>query len=237
MYQSTRGLIRDYTGCNRCSLCSPHRTQVVMGFGHPNADIMIIGEAPGEAEDGRGFPFVGPSGRALNSMLANCNLTRDEVWTTNVVLCRPAIRDRNDRLENRTPTNPEIEACRERLIQEIALIDPNVIILMGDVAIRALTRERKKMEALAGKTSKIEIEVDGYPAEYLGFMCWHPSYLLRVDAARDPNGPFYQMTDFLRFAVRTSDFINLMRDDPEAALSKEPPLPDRGMNLSQLGSL
>lgn len=237
MYQSTRGIVRDYTHCDRCSLCSSFRTQVVMGHGNPAADVMIVGEAPGESEDERGYPFIGPSGRALNSMLKNCGLKRDDVWTTNVVMCRPSIMDRNGRLENRTPTNPEIEACRERLVQEIALVDPNVIILMGDVAIRALTNRRKKMDSLVGRTSVINIEVDEYPAQYLGFMCWHPSYLLRVDAAKDPNGPFFQTTDFMRFAVQVSDFINLMREDPEAALSKEPPLLDRGDNITQLGSL
>lgn len=108
--------------CTRCELCRG-RTLAVPGAGNPRAEIMFIGEAPGWNEDREGLPFVGAAGKFLNEMLASINLTRDEVFVTNVVKCRPP--------GNRDPLPDEIAACRSYLEEQIAAIDPPVIVTLG----------------------------------------------------------------------------------------------------------
>jgi DNA polymerase len=120
-----------------CTQCPLHkgRTHAVPGEGNPNAKVMFIGEAPGEQEDAQGRPFVGPAGRFLNELLALAGLSRDEVFITNVVKCRPP--------NNRTPTNDEILACRPYLEAQIALIRPSVVCLLGSAALKAMLPELK----------------------------------------------------------------------------------------------
>lgn len=120
-----------------CTQCPLHkgRTHAVPGEGNPNAKVMFIGEAPGEQEDAQGRPFVGPAGRFLNELLALAGLSRDEVFITNVVKCRPP--------NNRTPTNDEILACHPYLEAQIALIRPSVVCLLGSAALKAMLPELK----------------------------------------------------------------------------------------------
>lgn len=108
--------------CTMCELCRG-RTLAVPGNGNPNAEIMLIGEAPGWNEDREGLPFVGAAGKFLNEMLASINLTRDDVFVTNVVKCRPP--------GNRDPLPDEIAACRSYLEEQIEAIDPPVIVTLG----------------------------------------------------------------------------------------------------------
>ena len=108
--------------CQKCPLGSL-RTYAVPGEGPADAEIMFVGEAPGAHEDRQGRPFVGASGRLLEKMLAGIQLTRDDVYITNVVKCRPPA--------NRDPLPREIEACIPYLHQQIALIDPLLIITLG----------------------------------------------------------------------------------------------------------
>ncbi|MFN3421301.1 MAG: uracil-DNA glycosylase, partial [Armatimonadota bacterium] len=104
--------------CTKCPLAKG-RTQAVPGEGNPSAKVMFIGEAPGEQEDAQGRPFVGPAGRFLNELLALAGLSREEVFITNTVKCRPP--------NNRTPSNEEMAACHPYLEAQIALIQPKVI--------------------------------------------------------------------------------------------------------------
>lgn len=120
--------------CTRCPL-HQNRTHAVPGEGNPKAKVMFIGEAPGEQEDAQGRPFVGPAGRFLNELLALAGLSREEVFITNVVKCRPP--------NNRTPANEEIAACRPYLEAQIALIRPAVVCLLGSAALKALLPELK----------------------------------------------------------------------------------------------
>lgn len=113
--------------CVRCRL-SEGRTQVVYGVGDPNADLMFIGEAPGFHEDKEGEPFVGAAGQLLNRMLAEVEIPRDNVYINNVVLCRPP--------GNRDPLPDEIEACTPWLTERIELIDPFLIVTLGNWATR-----------------------------------------------------------------------------------------------------
>lgn len=108
--------------CPLCELCRS-RTHAVPGEGNPEARVMLIGEGPGWHEDQQGKPFVGASGKFLSELLANAGLSREEVFITNVVKCRPP--------GNRDPLPDEIQACSGYLERQIDLIDPDVIVTLG----------------------------------------------------------------------------------------------------------
>jgi uracil-DNA glycosylase family 4 len=121
----------------RCQLCPLHRERInpVPGEGAPNARLMFIGEAPGAEEDRQGRPFVGAAGKLLNETMAKVGLRREDVFITNVVKCRPP--------GNREPTSEEVKACLPYLSRQIDLIDPKMICLLGNTAIKALLGEPK----------------------------------------------------------------------------------------------
>jgi uracil-DNA glycosylase len=118
---------RAAASCTRCRL-SQGRTQVVYGVGNPDADLMFIGEGPGFHEDRQGEPFVGAAGQLLNRMLAEIEMPRDDVYINNVVMCRPP--------GNRDPFPDETDACKPWLDERIELIDPVVIVTLGNWATR-----------------------------------------------------------------------------------------------------
>jgi len=120
---------RDAATCTRCRL-SAGRTQVVFGVGNPHADLMFIGEGPGYHEDKQGEPFVGAAGQLLNRMLAEIGIERSDVYINNVVSCRPP--------GNRDPLPDEIEACRTWLMERVLLIDPRIIVTLGNFATRTI---------------------------------------------------------------------------------------------------
>jgi uracil-DNA glycosylase len=115
-----------------CTLCrlANGRTQVVFGVGNAEADVMFVGEGPGYYEDKQGEPFVGAAGQLLNRMLAEIGLSRDDVYITNVVRCRPP--------GNRDPQPDEIEACRPYLIGTLEAIRPRLIVTLGNFATRVI---------------------------------------------------------------------------------------------------
>jgi uracil-DNA glycosylase family 4 len=115
--------------CTACSLAK-ERTQVVFGAGSPDADVLIVGEAPGQKEDEQGVPFVGRSGELLIRLLGEIELERDDIYITNVVKCRPP--------GNRDPRTDEIEACKGYLKRQIGLIDPTVVITLGNFSTKLL---------------------------------------------------------------------------------------------------
>jgi uracil-DNA glycosylase len=119
--------------CTKCPLYLS-RTNAVPGEGPPNPDVMIIGEGPGRNEDLQGRPFVGAAGKRLDALIGEAGLTREGVFITNVVKCRPP--------ENRRPTSSEADACRPYLDRQLALLRPKVIVLLGDSALKGfLPRE------------------------------------------------------------------------------------------------
>lgn len=122
-------LARTASTCTRCRL-SAGRTQVVFADGSPDADLMFIGEGPGYHEDQQGLPFVGAAGQLLNTLLGEIGLRREEVRITNTVLCRPP--------GNRDPMPDELESCRPYLTQQIELVDPKVIVTLGNFATRVI---------------------------------------------------------------------------------------------------
>jgi len=130
-------------GCTRCRL-HQSRTQVVFGQGDPHADLMFVGEAPGFHEDRLGLPFVGPSGQLLNRLLEGIGLRRDDVYICNVVKSRPP--------QNRDPQPDEIAACRPWLDAQIRLVDPKVVVTLGNFAAKTLLETTTGITRLRGRT-------------------------------------------------------------------------------------
>ena len=122
--------------CRRCGLCET-RTNVVFGVGTPDAEVMFIGEGPGEQEDLQGEPFVGRAGKLLDDMLELIDLDRSRIYIANMVKCRPP--------KNRDPLPEEQAACSEWLTRQIALIRPKIIVCLGRIAAMKYIREDFKI--------------------------------------------------------------------------------------------
>ena len=136
--------------CTKCRLAQG-RTQVVFGVGDPDADLMFIGEAPGFHEDKQGEPFVGAAGQLLTRMLGEIDLSREQVYIANVIKCRPP--------GNRDPLPEEIEACTPWLVEQVSLIQPRVIVTLGNFATKfvlntslGITRMRGQVHDWHGRT-------------------------------------------------------------------------------------
>jgi DNA polymerase len=127
-----------------CTDCGLHetRTNVVFGSGDPNASVMIVGEGPGQQEDVEGVPFVGRSGQLLDSLLAEIDLQREDVYIANVVKCRPP--------SNRDPRPDEIDVCKPYLRRQIQLVDPAVVITLGNFSSKLLLRTTTGITRLRG---------------------------------------------------------------------------------------
>jgi uracil-DNA glycosylase len=159
-------LYREASACTRCSL-SQGRTKVVFGNGNADADLMFVGEGPGQHEDLQGLPFVGRAGKLLDQLLEAIGLLRSDVFVANVVKCRPP--------GNRDPLPEEIEACKPYLHKQIELIEPKVICTLGNFSTKLLTRSprgitgvhgRPQVHELGGRTVRI-------------FPIYHPAAALR----------------------------------------------------------
>jgi len=127
--------------CTKCDLAEG-RTQVVFGSGDPQADLVFVGEAPGRREDEQGVPFVGPSGQLLEELLGEIGLTRDAVYIANVVKCRPP--------KNRDPRPNEIDACKGYLRTQLELIDPAVVVTLGNFSSKLLLNTETGITRLRG---------------------------------------------------------------------------------------
>ncbi|MDF2422435.1 MAG: uracil-DNA glycosylase [Nitrosopumilus sp.] len=115
--------------CTDCDLCKT-RTNAVPGKGNFHSDVIFVGEAPGKNEDKNGEPFIGIAGKKLSAALEEAGVSRDDVYITNIVKCRPP--------KNRVPTTIERETCQEYLKQEIAIIKPKIICILGNTAFNSL---------------------------------------------------------------------------------------------------
>jgi DNA polymerase len=150
------------TECTRCAL-SASRTNTVFGVGNPDADWMIIGEAPGAEEDRRGEPFVGRAGHLLDQMLLAIGQSRENVFIANILKCRPP--------NNRDPKPDEAAACRDYLEQQIALVRPKIVLAVGRIAAQNLLGSDEPVGRMRGRPH----ELDGVPL----VVTYHPAYLLR----------------------------------------------------------
>jgi uracil-DNA glycosylase family 4 len=148
--------------CTKCTLCKT-RTQTVFGAGNKQADWMLVGEAPGQHEDEQGQPFVGNAGLLLTEMLRAMGLTREEVFITNILKCRPP--------NNRDPHAEEVESCNDYLQRQQKLIQPKIILAVGRIAAQTLL---KTDEPLARLRSKVHT-FNNTPV----VVVYHPAYLLR----------------------------------------------------------
>ena len=129
--------------CTDCRL-SETRTNVVFGVGRPDADVMMVGEAPGRNEDLEGEPFVGAAGHLLNRLLEEVGMRREEVYIANVLKCRPP--------GNRDPRPDEIESCKGYLRGQLDLVDPKVIMTLGNFATQLLLRTNTGISRMRGRS-------------------------------------------------------------------------------------
>ena len=165
--ESWEALSAECARCEGCELCHT-RHELVFGVGDKNARLMFIGEGPGEQEDLRGEPFVGPAGQLLDRMLEIIYLRREEVYITNIVKCRPP--------RNRDPLPAEQNACIGWLRRQIALVDPEIIVFLGRIAACYFLGKDFKISHQHGQF----YDWDGRRVIAL----YHPSALLRDPAKR-----------------------------------------------------
>jgi DNA polymerase len=149
--------------CTKCPHLARTRTQTVFGVGNPDADLMFVGEAPGADEDEQGEPFVGRAGQLLTKIIEAIGMKREEVLIGNVNRCRPP--------GNRAPTTEEATTCKPYLLREIAIVQPKVIVVLGNTAMKNLLDTREGITRLRGRFQ-----------DYKGIKVmptFHPAYLLR----------------------------------------------------------
>jgi len=169
--------------CKECTACPLHqsRTNTVFGVGNLNADILFIGEAPGEQEDLSGTPFVGRAGQLLDKYLYAVDIPRESVYITNILKCRPP--------KNRDPLPPEEDSCIQFLRRQLLLIQPKIIVCLGRIAAQRLISPEFKIT----KEHGIWIE----KGNYLITAVYHPALLLR-----DPRRKAEMLEDMKRIKER-----------------------------------
>ncbi|MGD8340847.1 MAG: uracil-DNA glycosylase [Gammaproteobacteria bacterium] len=162
-------LAEEVRSCTLCDL-SRTRTQTVFGVGRPDADLMIIGEAPGADEDRQGEPFVGRAGQLLNSMLRAIGLGREDVYIANILKCRPP--------NNRDPQPEEAARCSPYLERQIELVEPRAVLAVGRIAAQHLLQSDLAIGRLRGQVLSFGAQRIPLVATY------HPAYLLRSPQAK-----------------------------------------------------
>jgi uracil-DNA glycosylase len=180
-----------------CTKCPLHtgRTRTVPGAGDPDAEILFIGEAPGATEDQQGLPFVGKSGLYLDELLAKIRLNRNEVFIANVVKCRPP--------DNRDPAPIEIEACNPYITEQIAVLDPLIIVTLGRFGM-GMFFPNERISQIHGKPK--------YGERRAYYPLYHPAYALR-----NPQAMGELEADFLRLP----DLLVEMRQKRDAEALRE----------------
>jgi len=154
--------------CQRCKLHTLGRRQVVFGVGHPDADLMFVGEAPGADEDIQGEPFVGRAGQLLTKIIEAIGLKRGDVYIANVIKCRPP--------GNRNPEPDEVERCEPFLFRQIDIVKPKVIVALGKFAAQSLLKTNDPITRLRGREYRFR-SATLIPT-------FHPAYLLRNPSSK-----------------------------------------------------
>ena len=161
-------LKKEILNCHKCNLVET-RNHVIFGEGNLQAPIFIIGEAPGRDEDLKGRPFVGKSGQLLEKILHACGFNRyQHVFISNIIKCRPP--------GNRAPSLEEIRVCKPYLLQQIQIIDPDILILLGSTALKSMIGQDQKITKVRGTWLNCE--------HRLAMPVYHPSALLRNPALK-----------------------------------------------------
>ncbi len=162
MFSSLEEINEEVKKCKKCNLCT-QRIQTVFGVGNKNADIMFIGEGPGGDEDKQGEPFVGKAGKLMDQAFLGVGIERKKVYIANIVKCRPP--------NNRTPLKEEAESCLDYLRNQVLIIKPKIIVLLGNTALKNILGEEYGITNSRGKW----IEKKGI--KYMP--TFHPAALLR----------------------------------------------------------
>lgn len=162
MFETWEELEKSIIGCKKCKLCTG-RNNIVFGTGNKDADLMFIGEGPGADEDREGEPFVGRAGKLMNMAFDGIGIKREEVYIANIVKCRPP--------SNRNPETDEADACIDYLRNQVMLVKPKVIVLLGSVALKNILGNEYGITASRGNW----VERKGI----LYMPTWHPAALLR----------------------------------------------------------
>ena len=167
MYNNWEELEETIKNCNKCKLYKG-RTNIVFGTGEKQAKLMLIGEGPGADEDVQGIPFVGKAGQLMNKAFEGLGIKREEVYIANIVKCRPP--------NNRDPEKDEIVACLDYLRNQVMLVKPKIVVLLGRIALQNVLGEEYGITASRGKI----IEKKGI--KYIP--TWHPAALLRDETKK-----------------------------------------------------
>ena len=162
MYDNWEELESSIINCKKCKLCA-NRTNIVFGVGKKDTKLMFIGEGPGADEDAQGIPFVGKAGKLMNMAFDGVGIDREEVYIANIVKCRPP--------SNRNPEDDEAEACLDYLRNQVMLVKPKIVVLLGSIALKNVLGKEYGITASRGNW----IERKGI----LYMPTWHPAALLR----------------------------------------------------------
>ena len=167
MYETMEEVKNAIKDCNKCKLCAK-RKNIVFGVGNENADIMFIGEGPGADEDAQGIPFVGKAGQLMNKAFDVVGLDREEVYIANIVKCRPP--------NNRDPEQDEILGCINYLRNQVMIVKPKIIVLLGRISLLNILGKEYKITASRGKW---------FEKKGIFYMpTWHPAALLRDETKK-----------------------------------------------------
>ena len=189
MAKSLKQLREDARACQDCPLWA-NATQTVFGAGDPHARVMLVGEQPGDEEDRKGLPFVGPAGRLLDRALEAAGVDREHLYVTNAVKHFKWQR-RGKRRLHKTPAQREIDACRQWLEREIETVRPHVIVALGATAARAVISKDFKVTLSRGQFVQSPL------APYV-FATFHPTALLRLQDSKEKEAAFDQLVEDLR---------------------------------------
>lgn len=162
MFETWEELEKSIIDCKKCKLCN-QRTNIVFGVGNKKADVMFIGEGPGADEDIKGEPFVGKAGQLMNKAFEGININRSNVYIANIVKCRPP--------QNRVPEKDECIACLNYLRNQVILVKPKIIVLLGNTALKNILGEEYSITKSRGNW------VNKKGIDYMA--TWHPAALLR----------------------------------------------------------
>jgi len=162
--------------CKKCSLGNT-RTNFVFGVGNPHADIVFVGEAPGEKEDLIGEPFVGRAGKLLDNILKAIDLNREDIYICNVLKCRPPL--------NRDPLPDEVDLCEPYLKTQLSMINPKLIVALGRVSACTILKTKESLKNLRNRIFKYE-EIDL-------LVTYHPAALLRNPNYKKPTWEDFQL--------------------------------------------
>ena len=167
MYNNWEELEKSIINCRKCKLCQG-RNHIVFAEGNKEADVMLIGEGPGADEDREGIPFVGKAGQLMNKAFDGLKIDRSKLYIANVVKCRPP--------QNRVPEEDETTACLDYLRNQVMLVKPKIIVLLGSTALKNILGKEYGITATRGKW------IERKQIQYMP--TWHPAALLRDEAKK-----------------------------------------------------